>query len=204
MALIKCPECGNEVSSEANICVHCGFLLRKLRKPVPEEPKAKPELHGKYVIGYRCGPGSIIVGDIIVTVFGLIAVISSLIAMYAFPDALPAFVVLLIFGGLILLTATIDFITMTINKSNKENCIVYDYDTRELILSTIGGKRIVISPEDYVELRDNFFTSNLLHFTYLTPLKRLKRVNLGYCADRNQLRSKLSKVLDHYRESKRS
>ena len=29
MALIKCPECGREVSTEASSCPHCGFPLKK-------------------------------------------------------------------------------------------------------------------------------------------------------------------------------
>lgn len=29
MALITCPECGNQVSSKANICPKCGFSLKK-------------------------------------------------------------------------------------------------------------------------------------------------------------------------------
>ncbi len=32
MALIKCPECGKEVSDTAKICVHCGFKLPKIQK----------------------------------------------------------------------------------------------------------------------------------------------------------------------------
>ncbi|GAA5497346.1 hypothetical protein Rhal01_03539 [Rubritalea halochordaticola] len=31
MALIQCSECSNQVSSEAKICPHCGFKLRKIR-----------------------------------------------------------------------------------------------------------------------------------------------------------------------------
>lgn len=27
MALIKCPECGREVSNKASLCIHCGFPL---------------------------------------------------------------------------------------------------------------------------------------------------------------------------------
>ena len=27
MALIKCPECGKEVSDKANACIHCGYPL---------------------------------------------------------------------------------------------------------------------------------------------------------------------------------
>lgn len=29
MALIKCPECGNTVSSEATVCIHCGYGIKK-------------------------------------------------------------------------------------------------------------------------------------------------------------------------------
>lgn len=29
MALIKCPECGKDVSEQAEICIHCGFPIKK-------------------------------------------------------------------------------------------------------------------------------------------------------------------------------
>lgn len=32
MALIKCPECGKEVSDKAIACIHCGFPLQKVKK----------------------------------------------------------------------------------------------------------------------------------------------------------------------------
>lgn len=30
MALIKCPECGKEISDKAPVCIHCGFPLNQL------------------------------------------------------------------------------------------------------------------------------------------------------------------------------
>lgn len=33
MPIIKCPECGQEVSDQADQCVHCGYPLKKLRQP---------------------------------------------------------------------------------------------------------------------------------------------------------------------------
>mgnify|MGYP002082164609 CR=1 FL=1 len=27
MALIKCPECGKEISDKAPVCIHCGFVV---------------------------------------------------------------------------------------------------------------------------------------------------------------------------------
>ena len=32
MALLKCPECGNNVSSEATACPHCGFAIKQDKK----------------------------------------------------------------------------------------------------------------------------------------------------------------------------
>ena len=32
MALIKCPECGKEISDKAPACIHCGFPLSELKK----------------------------------------------------------------------------------------------------------------------------------------------------------------------------
>ncbi len=29
MALIKCPECGKEISDQAPACIHCGYPLNK-------------------------------------------------------------------------------------------------------------------------------------------------------------------------------
>ena len=37
MALIKCPECGKEISDKSKTCVHCGFPLDENR-PEPIEP----------------------------------------------------------------------------------------------------------------------------------------------------------------------
>ncbi len=39
MALIKCPECGKDVSDTIESCIHCGFVLNKKEKA---EPAAAP------------------------------------------------------------------------------------------------------------------------------------------------------------------
>lgn len=39
MALIKCPECGEEISDKAKKCVHCGHVLVEEAAPVPPSPR---------------------------------------------------------------------------------------------------------------------------------------------------------------------
>lgn len=34
MALIKCPECGKEISDMSETCIHCGYPLKKEKKAV--------------------------------------------------------------------------------------------------------------------------------------------------------------------------
>lgn len=45
MALIKCPECGNDVSTSTDTCPHCGFPFKKSikveSKPIENYPKPK-------------------------------------------------------------------------------------------------------------------------------------------------------------------
>lgn len=36
MAIIKCPECGQDVSDQAGKCVHCGYPLKKSKQPTPQ------------------------------------------------------------------------------------------------------------------------------------------------------------------------
>ena len=31
MSLIKCPECGKEVSDKSEVCIHCGYPINKKR-----------------------------------------------------------------------------------------------------------------------------------------------------------------------------
>ena len=43
MALIKCSECGKEISDQAKACPHCGFPL-----PKPKKEKANSDTKGLY------------------------------------------------------------------------------------------------------------------------------------------------------------
>ena len=37
MALIKCPECGKEISDKADVCIGCGFPLSKIESFIQEK-----------------------------------------------------------------------------------------------------------------------------------------------------------------------
>lgn len=37
MALIKCPECGKEISDRAKVCIHCGAPVQEIKQDISEE-----------------------------------------------------------------------------------------------------------------------------------------------------------------------
>lgn len=41
MPIIKCPECGQDVSDQANKCVHCGYPLKKSKHPKAQGTRYK-------------------------------------------------------------------------------------------------------------------------------------------------------------------
>lgn len=43
MALMKCPECGREISDQSETCIHCGYPLKKESKEA-ENPSAEEKV----------------------------------------------------------------------------------------------------------------------------------------------------------------
>ncbi len=50
MALIKCPECGKDVSTSAETCPHCGYSLKKQQAP----QTARPISYEQQTVKIRC------------------------------------------------------------------------------------------------------------------------------------------------------
>lgn len=68
MALIKCPECGKEVSDQAEVCIHCGYPLTAKKAESGEtapgtaeekqELKQEPQQESKEKTGGKAKAGS--------------------------------------------------------------------------------------------------------------------------------------------------
>ena len=46
--IIKCPECGKEISDKAKFCIHCGFTLNEAASSVNKNPSDAPETKIEY------------------------------------------------------------------------------------------------------------------------------------------------------------
>lgn len=51
MALIKCPECGKEISDKSEVCIHCGFPIKKQRVVIVNGKEFDREIFEKFLRG---------------------------------------------------------------------------------------------------------------------------------------------------------
>lgn len=78
MALIKCPECGKEISDTCTVCIHCGYRLKEADEhPTGTDPK-KAE-YALDLLRFRCLARSIAlsISSIIFLVAGIIFLVTA-------------------------------------------------------------------------------------------------------------------------------
>ena len=190
MAIINCPECGKEISDHAVACPYCGYPINKA------ETIKKATTKKSFTIAYRGGPGSVVGAIIVIAIFAIGFLVGSI---FMFISGIEYF----IFLGAVLMAAAVAFFVLIIvylnyfskNSSLKyKNCIEYDASDNKLVLYALNGEVIRIDFEDYIELKDNFFTDNMLLFTYRTKSGKARKVKLGYCSNRDSIRSNIEKA----------
>lgn len=161
-----------------------------------------------FTIGYRAtNVGHIkvlvrilLVLTIIIGVFSIGSLIGALLIMKDNSNtANVLFAMVGMFGFLTIvsiLALVYEFNAFKKNAQLKNNCIEYDGENHLLVLCTIKGDIIKIKPEAYVKLEDNFNTENRLMFTYLQEDGSQRKVNLGFCSNREELRAKIQSVIN--------
>ena len=72
MSLIKCPDCGKEISSHAESCPHCGYPLKKKKDYNVVDPIVTGEFESK-TIGAFISSGILTIAGIIVIIMGCVS-----------------------------------------------------------------------------------------------------------------------------------
>ena len=114
MALIKCPECGKEISDTCKQCIHCGYVLKKGTKSITRDQVA---------LIYRERPGT-----------GLYLV--EIILGFLFAPV--------IIGIIVILIALHDMSYTNKNNSIPHEIAYYDSETNNIIFYTIDGQKVVV------------------------------------------------------------
>ena len=167
--------------------------LDKQEVIVPQKEPLK-----SHVIGYRGGAGYITWFSGLVFALGLLILGFCIFACFVLSRTLWIVLMpIIILSTFLVVIGSVLFVYMGINSGNNKDCIVYDEKDQKLVLTTITGREIRINPKDYVDLKDNFFTDNLLKFTFRNKYGDLEKVNLGYCKNREELRSGIKRVQDY-------
>lgn len=152
MALIKCPECGKEISDQAPACIHCGFPLKKQAE---EAQILEPILSRKKVnalvpiIVYILF--DVLLGGGYALAFVFMSMNQSLWGVYV------GIAVLLTFLTIISIFAMVDTIVERAKNNNRLdiNLIEFDKNKNELILKNHKDKLLIINPQSFRFLDGN-------------------------------------------------
>ena len=193
MALIKCPECGNQISDKATSCPHCGYPIASTK-----DNEINNNIRS-FTVAYRGGPGYRLPVNIIGFIAGIAALIGTIFMIIRGYFSYISFIIILLMITCVFLivVGVVYFVFFYLNyKLGRKNCIEYNSEKDKLVLCTLFGEIIEIDAEDYINLRDNFFTDNMLLFTYRTKSGLSRKVKLGYCSNREEIRMNIGKVLN--------
>ena len=69
MALIKCPECGREVSNQAAVCIHCGYPLKA--NPTTATATTNSNTIGSFMVRINNAPSKLKAISVVREVTGL-------------------------------------------------------------------------------------------------------------------------------------
>ena len=181
MALIRCPECGREISSRAKACPHCGFPMDDVIKPNEEELVIEPILERKK---------SSIVASVFLFIFlellFLGAFIFCVVLSIYKPDYFKSFVVLfivlmLIFGSEALI-AIAGLVITIIDRAKNNNrldkeLIKYDKEQKVLIFYSFKDIELSIDPSKVQHIDGN---SKVFLYYIDDSKKKTKMLTLGY------------------------
>ncbi|MCR4911309.1 MAG: zinc ribbon domain-containing protein [Bacilli bacterium] len=177
MALIKCPECGREISDQAVSCPHCGFPLAKIK-----EEQILVEKEKFQVLAIRSNQRGIHTTTFVFA--GLLFGFATILFVMAFvffkiPEDIGWFIGFVVAASLFFAVALAGTIQLSIWRKNNEKIdkeVIYYYgDTEEFIFYDIHGKMYRIKKEVPFRLRNNMRNYGELLLFYIG-----KKVNLGF------------------------
>ncbi len=147
------------------------------------------------IIAYRSEPGTgFIMANVGIFIGAFFFIYLGILIFFVDNPDITAAISFVVFSGIILLFPIYNLILTIINFNNKQECILYNED-KKFVIYSLFGKRIIVDPKDYVSVYANFWTSNMLIFSYRLPNNKIKRIRLGYCGNRRNLRRKMAELV---------
>ena len=182
MALIRCPECKQQISSKAKACPHCGFPLDDVIKPNEEELVIEPILERKK----SSIVASIFLFLFLELVFAAGFVFCVLVNVYnqeTFQSLSGLFIVLMLLFGAASLVTIGGLVTTIIDRAKNNNrldkdLIKYDKEEKVLIFYSFKDIELKIDPSKVQHLDGN--SKVFLYCIDDNKKKKTKMLTLGY------------------------
>ena len=182
MALIRCPECGREISSRAKACPHCGFPMDDVIKPNEEEVIIETILERK--------KSSIVASiflflflEIVFTAGFVFCVLVNVYNQETFQSLSGLFIVLMLLFGAASLIAIAGLVVTIIDRAKNNNrldkdLIKYDKEQKVLIFYSFKDVELKIDPSKVQHLDGN--SKAFLYYIDDSKKKKTKMLTLGY------------------------
>lgn len=198
MALIRCPECGGQVSDTCDVCIHCGYKLKSDENVEEKKENSKDPM----TLGYRGVPGYIKVTTIISFVVSFVSLITAFLCFKwssEFSDVgygtifyIDA-VFLCIVSALLFLLAVIYVFKISINKKASIKCIVYYPETKTIKINLLSGNEKEFNIKDFIALKGNFWTDFTAKIVFLKN-NSSKTYKLGFVENLSNLKKTLNEL----------
>ena len=152
MALIKCPECGKDVSTQAKACPHCGYPLNKDNISIEENNKECPKpLDESWMEIYKKKP---LYGKLILTLIFFVTAIIFTICFIINSKYYFDYLAFYISGGLLLIFAFALWIAGLICLKYKTiNCDGYN----AIVIAGIWNNTLVIENKVIEKAHNRYF-----------------------------------------------
>ena len=181
MALIRCPECGREISSRAKACPHCGFPMDDVIKPNEEEVIIETILERK--------KSSIVASiflflflEVVFTAGFVFCVLVNVYSQETFQSLSGLFIVLMLLFGASSLIAIAGLVVTIIDRAKNNNrldkdLIKYDKEQKILIFYSFKDVELKIDSSKVQHLDGN---SKVFLYYIDDSKKKTKMLTLGY------------------------
>lgn len=217
--LIKCPECGKDVSSTCHYCIHCGYDLSSLPhidNPLPDASPTLPIAEDERpifdkdqltVLGCRGPAGGglktlTIIGFILS--IGFIAFFGSVTFYFAaqcfkyndWSNLILAFLFshFLGFGVYLMIEAIICWHRMYLNGINKKPLIYQKAGDESLILVALNGAEFQVKPSSLMDVRRGLTSDFLVVARFFDVNGNIRKVYLGWTTNFFEVTQNIGKI----------
>ena len=196
MALIKCPECGKEISDKAKSCPHCGFPIEQKDNPTTKEESGNPlvVIAARGSRGYQSFTISISVLLFIICAAGFVLSIIWI--------TVPFFGIFLLIVSILGLGVSIFntvYLSILLKQNSKviESLIYYDKSNSKFVFYDVKGNKIAKNKNEQFTLRNDIH--GILGFgELLLKIPGEKQVILGFTTTAIDV---INHQIDHYRNN---